>query len=349
MNRDRSVTAQELKATGLSRVEAIEPGITRIRRGRGFSFHLPDGTLIGDPVERERLLDIAVPPSYTDVIYCSNPEGHLQATGIDSKGNKQYFYHPDYEVLRDRKKFARMPKFGKALPGFRRKVARRLKHSDSEKEKILCAIMRILDGTGMRIGNNSATQNNKTFGLTTLHKKHVTVDEDDIRFAYKGKGGGRITCELQDPVVSDLLLSCLDHTGNRLFGYETDAGETRQIYSGDVNDFIQEHMGPSFSAKDFRTWRFSCLFLEELAERTEQDEVTLKEVLEAIARRTCNTPAILKSSYVHPGLLASCKEGDRTFRYKPVRPLRGLRKSENLLLRYVGSRHAREALTAKAD
>lgn len=347
MNRDRSVTARELEASGLSYIETVEPGITRTRRGRGFSFQSANGTLIRDPEERERLLAIAVPPSYEHVVYCLDPDGHLQATGVDSKGNTQYFYHPEYEKLRDRKKFSRLSKFGEALPAFRRKVTRRLKNSDSEKEKVLCAIMRILDGTGMRIGSNSATHNNKTFGLTTLHKKHVSVDEDDIRFAYKGKGGGKITCELQDPLVSDLLNTCLHHSGSRLFEYENDEGQTQQIYSGDVNLFIQQHMGESFSAKDFRTWRFSCLFLEELTKRSEQEAVTLKEVLEMLSESTCNTPAILKSSYVHPGLLRACKEGSKGYRRKPQKPLPGLRKAENYLLRYLGSRHARRALRSE--
>lgn len=344
MNNDRSVTDAELEASGLIYIPELERGITRQKRGKGYSFISTNGKVISDPEERERLLAIAVPPSYEKVVYCPKPKGHLQAVGYDSTGNKQYFYHPLWEELRDRKKFSRMSKFGKALPAFRRKVSRRLRNSSSEKERVLCGIVRILDGTGMRVGNKQATTNSKTFGLTTLRKKHVTIDENDIRFSYKGKGGGKIICELQDPLVSDVLVTCLDRSGNRLFAYEKGDDQIQPIYSGDVNEFIQTHMGCTFSAKDFRTWRFSCLFLEELLKRQDQESVTLKEVLEQIAKQTCNTPAILKSSYIHPGLLVACKEDDKGVFRKPDSSPGALRKVESYLLRYVRSAHARKAL-----
>src|SRR5690606_34297434 len=157
-------------------------GIKRIKRGRGFSFLAANGSVIKNKNERERLLKLAVPPSYTQVWYCTEPNGHLQATGFDSKGKKQYFYHPLWEELRDKNKFSLMEEFGKSLPSFRRKIAYRIKNSENGKEKLLCTMLRILDKTGMRIGNVVSTQTNQTYGLTTLRKKHVSVDNQNIHF-----------------------------------------------------------------------------------------------------------------------------------------------------------------------
>ena len=323
----------QLKDYDLTYVYEQNPGIQRVKRGRGFSFLSPDGTTIKDKSERERLLAIAVPPTYDKVWYCPIYNGHLQATGFDASAKKQYFYHPAWELLRETSKFSYMERFGEKLPAFRRRINRTLNDADNEKEELLSAMSRILDKTGMRTGNESASQTNKTYGLTTLRKKHVDHDDAALHFEYKGKGGNELEKDLRDPKVVNIIDHCAEIPGQRLFQYLDSKGEKHSVDSSDMNIFLKDSMGEDFSAKDFRTWRFSCLFLEEALRLASKGAgVTLKSVLGRVSETSGNTPSILKSSYVHPGLMKNDKD-----------QLSGLRKSENRLLNYLKTKHASDA------
>ena len=341
-----------LKAYNLKYVYEEGPGIKRIKRGKGFSFHAPDGTLITNEQERERLKMLAVPPSYNDVWYCPLPNGHLQATGFDTTDKKQYFYHSAWEELREITKFTNMINFANALPSFRRKISYILNHPDefSHKERVLSAMFRILEKTGMRVGSTVAEKRNHTFGLTTLKKKHIIEGDDGIHFEFKGKGARELEYVLTDKNVADIIHDCENIPGQHFFDYLDDNGKRHEIHSSHINAYIKEHMGESFSAKDFRTWRFSAYFLEEALKLARKDDKpTLTAVLDNVAEKSGNTPAILKSSYVHPGLLDSVKT-QHLDRFKNEKEsASGLRKGENLLYNYITSSHAKDLLKIKVD
>lgn len=323
------------------------PGIRRIRRGKGFSFIAPDDTLITDKGERQRLRSLAVPPSYENVWYCPLPNGHLQATGLDSNAKKQYFYHPHWERLRRSENFAFMRAFGEALPAFRSRIRRLLEGEDAGREQVLSAMARILDNTGIRVGGETARRRNHTYGLTTLRKDHLALEEGEIHLDFRGKGGVRIEQYLKDPKVAAVIENCVEIGGQRLFQYTDMAGQAHQVHSGDMNDFIKAHMGSGFSAKDFRTWRFSTLFLELALKRAERgDKLTLAAVLDDVAGFSGNTAAVLKSSYVHPGLLLAVREGRADLLSRETHARTGLRKAENRLLSYMYSKHAQGAIAA---
>lgn len=341
------IDPEQLNEFELQYVYEEKPGIRRVKRGRGFSFLGPDGSLIRDKTERRRLLSVAVPPTYEDVWYCPLMNGHLQATGRDSTSKKQYFYHPQWERLREASKFSAMREFGQALPRFRRAIAVNLRGEESSKRSIIAAMARILDRTGMRVGNDDATISNKTYGLTTLKKEHVERDGSVIHLEYKGKGGVELEKTLHDPKVSAILEECAEISGQRLFEYHDEDGVKHSIDSGDMNAFLKNIMGQKFSAKDFRTWRFSCLFIEETLRQRDLDAVTLTSVLKAVAERTGNTPATLKSSYIHPGLLDIVREKSWGLLNSLEAETRGLRKHEALLLAYLETDHASHALSVE--
>lgn len=345
---ERHISDKELEKVGLSYIEEMENGIIRKKCGRGYSYHNSQGECIKNKDELARLKSLAIPPSYSDIWYCDNPNGHIQATGFDSQGKKQYFYHPKWEHLRDIHKFNLMKDFGERLPSIRRKITNKIKNADTQKEHIICVVIRILDKTGMRIGNESAATKNKTHGVTTLRKKHITIEDNKIHFKFKGKGGGAIECDIHDPIAIDIINKCMDIEGSRLFDYLDSNDQIHHIYASDINEYIKTHMHSSFSAKDFRTWRFSCLFLEEMMKCNDLAKLSLKGVLDNIVERTCNTPAILKTSYIHPGLLKICKEKTNDYFNNEPSTLRGLQKAESFLLQYVQSPHAQDTLKNNA-
>lgn len=336
-----------LEKYSLRYVYEEKPGIRRRKRGKGFSFIDNKGQLITDEKERERLNCIAVPPTYKKVWYCPLPNGHLQATGYDSTSKKQYFYHNYWEQLREIKKFSAMVCFGASLPSLRRKISEKLKIKGDEinKEIVLSAMVRILDRTGIRVGNNLASKLHNTYGLTTLRKKHIECDEDYIHLEYKGKGGRELIKEFYAPKVANIIENCVEIQGQQLFEYTDNKGNIFTVDSGDLNAFIKDIMGHVFSAKDFRTWRFNTLFIKKLTKEVKKSrKVTLKSILESVATRSGNTPSILQSSYIHPGLIQVVKEEDWSLiqKYEPKKYR--LRKAENYLYHYLQTKHADEAL-----
>jgi DNA topoisomerase-1 len=333
-----------LKKYDLHYIEADVNGISRSKRGRGYSFIYPNGQIVKDEKEKQRLKSLAVPPSYEKVWYCPLHNGHLQATGYDSKSKKQYFYHPHWEELREMTKFTAMLEFGKALPSFRRRLADNLKNTELDKETLLCAMARILDRTGMRIGSDLATNLNRTHGLTTLEKKHLSKEDKTIIFSYKGKGNQDVERQLNDAKVTQIIDQCVEIPGQRLFEYTDENNNTKVIDSADLNNYIKKNMGEEFSAKDFRTWRFSCYFIEKALNHTKKARTTLTKILSDISEETGNTPAVLKSSYVHPGLQNIVKEKNWKFLENPKKQITGLRRYDNIFLNYLQSTHADNSL-----
>lgn len=332
------ITERHLHKSGLIYVEETPPGIRRRRCGRGYSFIDEHGECIKAGDERDRLLKIAVPPSYEDVWYCPKPNGHLQATGFDSKMKKQYFYHPKWEDLRDAVKFNMMYEFGQKLPLFRSRIYRTLKDPKSDHDYVLAGMARILDRTGMRAGNDQASESNKTYGLTTLKKSHVIQNDDRIEFEYKGKGLVDIHTEFSDKKIKDIIDYCTELSGQKLFKYKKDDDTVCAVDSGEFNSFLKDMIGPDFSAKDFRTWRFSVFFLDEvLKSLRSEDKFVLKNLLQNVSEKSGNTPAILQQSYIHPVLISNVKDENRKVFEQDAPSENGLLKTESLFLKILKS------------
>ena len=269
----------------------------------------------------------------------------MQATGHDSKNKKQYFYHEKWREIQEANKFNSLYIFGEKLPSFRRKINHHLDLDAIDKETVLAAMARLLDKTGMRVGNDSATQNNQTYGLTTLQKKHVETDNSEITLDYVGKGGKEIERFLNDSKIVEIIDNCAEIPGQRLFEVLDEDGKKKSLNSHDLNSFLKKLMDESFSAKDFRTWRFSCYFIEKsLSAHQKSDKTTLTSILKNVSDISGNTPSILKSSYIHPGLLEIVKDNDWDLLDKPSKVKQGLRQSEQIFLNYLQTEHAKNAL-----
>lgn len=300
------------EVAGLVYVSDAEPGLTRRRRGRGFSYHHLDGDLVSD-AERARIEALAIPPAWEDVWICPLPNGHLQATGRDEKGRKQYRYHPDWAEVRGRVKFNRMIPFGEALPALRSRVESDLRRKALDREKVVALAVRLLDETLVRIGNAEYAASNDSYGLTTLRDRHVDFDGAEVRFAFVGKSGKEHEISLRDRKLARLVKQCRDIPGYTLFQYHTGDGK-RSIGSGDVNAYLRETTGEDFTAKDFRTWGGTVLAAKALAERGEaEDEAAADrhcaDVVKEVAAELGNTVAVCRKYYVHPGIVDAYCEG----------------------------------------
>lgn len=299
---------------GLRYVDDARPGLTRVRRGTGFSYHRPDGELVADDV-RGRIEALAIPPAWEDVWICPTPNGHLQATGRDAKGRKQYRYHPDWESHRNGLKFDRMVPFGEALPAIRSRVEADLRKRSLGREKVLALCVRLLDETLIRIGNEAYKAANGSFGLTTLRDKHVAFEGDAVSFTYRGKSGVEHEVAVRDRRLARLVKACRDIPGYDLFQFYDEAGERQDVESGHVNGYLQETTGEAFSAKDFRTWGGTVTAAERLAAHgdavpeADRDRLVVEAVKET-ASALGNTPAVCRQYYVHPDVLGAFRAGD---------------------------------------
>jgi DNA topoisomerase-1 len=292
---------------GLVYVNDTMPGIRRVRRGDAFVYRLPDGKPLRDAGEVDRIRRLAIPPAYTDVWICPLENGHLQATGRDARGRKQYRYHAQWRIARDVDKFERMLEFGRVLPRIRRRVERDLRADPGarpHRQAVLAALVRLLDTTLVRIGNDEYARTNGSFGLTTLRNRHVAVRGSTLRLRFKGKHGVVHDVSVDDPRVARIVRRCQSMPGQELFEYEDDSGSVRCVGSSDVNDYLRETSGASFTAKDFRTWHATVHALE-LARAPGEDGVrrSAKQILCEVAARLGNTVAVCKKAYVHPGVL----------------------------------------------
>jgi DNA topoisomerase-1 len=323
---------------GLRYVSDAVPGISRRRRGRGFSYIGPDGKRLADRARLAWIRSLAIPPAWTDVWICPSRLGHLQATGRDARGRKQYRYHPRWGAQRDEAKYDRVIAFGRALPRIRMQVDRDLRRSGLPKERVLAAIVRLLEKTRVRVGNEEYARDNKSFGLTTLRGRHARVRSSRISFRFLGKGGKVSEVEISDPRLARIVSRCQDLPGQELFAYLDDSGAACSIGSSDVNDYLREISGRDFTAKDFRTWAGTVLAataLSELdpADSEAQGKRSIGLAITRVAEWLGNTPAVSRRSYVHPSVIDAYLDGD-TLR----RPARSAGESSNESMPDLASR-----------
>ena len=290
-----------------------EPGITRKRIKNAWGYFDAEGKRVTDRDEIDRLNSIALPPAYENAWFCKDANGHLQATGVDARGRKQYRYHADFRARRDKKKYTGTLEFGAALPRLRKKVAADLKKPALSRDAVLAAVVRLLDTQYLRIGNEQYAKENKSFGATTLRSRHVKRRGRKIMMRFTGKHGIVHEVPITDTNLKRIVSKCDDLPGQNLFQYMTDEGETCPVASADVNDYIRDASGGDFTAKNFRTWGASVIAFDQMlaAQENEKARISLKTVLEPVAEALGNTPAISRKSYVHPKLIEAARERPR--------------------------------------
>ena len=332
---------EDLKESGLVYVSDSEPGIRRQRAGRSFCYRLPDGSLVRDPALKARIRALGLPPAYENVWICLKENGHLQATGYDARGRKQYRYHPDWQTLKSGDKFDQLIAFARVLPKLRRTVRRDLDGSAGEVDTMLAAITVLLDQAQLRVGNRAYAIENQTYGATTLLKRHVSLSEGQIELRFSAKGGKRVRRTLKHPRLQRLLEDCADLPGRQLFVWRDEGDLVRPIDSGRLNAYLADISGIAVSAKTFRTWAGSLAAFA-LARQAihEGGQPTIKGMAEAAAEVLHNTPAISRSSYIHPDVIALAEAPDvlsLALRRPPLN-IPGLRAEEERLLRFLENR-----------
>jgi DNA topoisomerase I len=303
-----SESAEAAKEAGLRYVSDDRPGYTRKANNGDFEYLDTEGKGIRDEQRLLRIKRLAIPPAWTDVWICPSPVGHIQATGRDARGRKQYRYHDRWREVRDENKFQRLANFGKALSSIRRRVAHDLKSPGLPRQKVLATIVRLLERTFIRVGNEEYARENKSFGLTTLKDRHVTVEGAQIRFRFRGKSGRHVEVDLTDRRVAKIISKCQDLPGQDLFQYVDEDGEIQEIRSQDVNNYLREITGEDFTARDFRTWGGTVLAAIALNaqgkfETKKQAKANIKTAISAVAELLRNTPAICRKCYVHPAVV----------------------------------------------
>jgi DNA topoisomerase-1 len=302
------------KSAKLRYVTDRAPGIRRERTEQGFRYRAPNGAEITDEPELARIRKLAIPPAYENIWICPDPNGHLQATGRDARGRKQYRYHPRWRTVRDDSKYHRMLRFGEVLPQLRAQVAHDLALPGLPRRRVLAAVVRLLEKTLARIGNEAYARDNKSFGLTTLRNRHTRVQGSRVRFDFRGKHGIEHHLELQDRRLANIIARCRDLPGQHLFQFIDEAGARHDITSGDVNDYLADITGEDITAKDFRTWaatNLAALALREF-ERFDSEAKNKKNVLravEAVAGLLGNTPSVCRKCYIHPAIFDGYLDG----------------------------------------
>jgi DNA topoisomerase-1 len=351
---------ESARAAGLTYVTDAQPGITRKGSGRGFAFYGPTGELIRDRRERRRLKALAVPPAWTDVWICPDPEGHLQVTARDSKGRKQYRYHPRFREVRDESKFGRMLAFSEVLPVIRDRVERDLSQRGLPRDKVLATVVWLLERTLFRVGNVAYARNNRSYGLTTLRRRHVQVKGSRLRFEFRGKSGVTRTADVFDRRVARIVQRCQELPGQELFKYLDDDGSRQAVDSGDINDYLRQISGQDVTAKDFRTWAGTinaATALAELGPATSERQAKLNIVqsVDRVAERLGNTRAVCRKYYVHPAVLDAYLDG-RVMELPPPppeeeekrhQPSAALRREEAAVLQFL--QHVLESRSGTAD
>ncbi|UAK24628.1 DNA topoisomerase IB [Sphingomonas nostoxanthinifaciens] len=302
-----------MAVTKLRHVDDSKPGITRRKAGHGWAYSTADGTRITDRDEIDRLNAVALPPAYCDAWYSPWPNGHIQATGIDDKGRKQYRYHPDFRAQQEAEKYERCAEFGRALPKLRARVEQDLAGRMLARDTVIAAVVRLLDLGHIRVGNEAYAKENKSFGATTLRNRHARVAGARLKLEYVGKSGKTQRLTIEDKRLARIVRRTQDLPGQRLFEYLDSDATPHPVDSVDVNDYIRDATGGDFTAKHFRTWGASLLAFEQILEAgRDRGKLSLKPMLEAVAAALGNTPAISRKSYVHPALIELCRTGDAT-------------------------------------
>jgi DNA topoisomerase-1 len=304
----------DAKQAHLHYVQVSNAGIRRLRAGKGFRYTDSNGKPVTDSATLARIRSLVIPPAWNDVWICASPAGHLQATGRDARGRKQYRYHPRWREIRDETKYGRMAAFGTALARIRRHVRRDLRQAGLPRTKVLATIVRLLETTHIRIGNEEYARSNGSFGLTTLQDKHAEIEGPTIRFRFRGKSGKTHTVSLRNKRLARVVRQCRDLPGQELFQYIDETGNLHSVGSADVNDYLRSITGKDFTAKDFRTWSGSLLAADALlrADAASSQRGTRKQILAAVqvvAERLGNTVSVCRKCYIHPAVLESYREG----------------------------------------
>ncbi|MEI1248270.1 DNA topoisomerase IB [Rhizobium aouanii] len=331
------MNAEAITELGLVYVSDTEPGIRRRRKGKGFSYVMPDGTTLADELQRARIRALGLPPAYENVWICLYDNGHLQATGFDARGRKQYRYHKDWQSFRSAGKFHQLIEFGRALPKIRRTVLRHLDTGAEDVNGVLAALTTLLDEAHLRVGNQAYVRENGTYGATTLLKRHLKIVDGQIELKFRAKGGRRVQRSLKHPRLQKILEEIADLPGRQLFVWKDESGALKPIDSGRLNAYLAEISGIPISAKTFRTWAGSLAAFGVARETIlSGGRPTVKQMSEAAAEALHNTPAISRSSYIHPAIIALAGN-DHPLIETVNEPLRGLRAEENRLLDFLTS------------
>jgi DNA topoisomerase-1 len=336
--------ASAAKSAGLRYVNVshLAAGIRRLARGKTFRYVTPDGKPLKDEAELKRVRALAIPPAWTDVWICPSPLGHIQAMGRDAKGRKQYRYHAQWREVRDETKYGQLVGFAKALPAIRRRVQKDLARPGLPREKVLAAVVSLLELTMIRVGNEEYARTNQSFGLTTLRDRHVRMSGHTVQFKFRGKSGKEHALKVVDRRLARIVKACQDLPGQELFQFLDPDGNVWNVDSGDVNTYLREVSGTDLSAKVFRTWSGTVRALTAVraldpATATKADLVA---VVKDVADQLGNTPAVCRKSYIHPGVIESYERGEfhpaiARLAQKP-RALRGLSADERLTLAFLG-------------
>lgn len=346
--------AAEAADAGLGYVSDCTPGIRRVRCGRGFRYRDADGHPVRDDAALARIRALAIPPAWQDVWICTSARGHLQATGRDARGRKQYRYHADWRRSRDTGKFERLPDFAKALPRLRRSLRKDLALSGLPRDKVLAIVVRILSETLLRVGNAGYARDNGSFGLTTLRSRHARFPAGALRLQFQGKGGKQLEVEVDDRRLVRMVRSLHQLPGQHLFQYRDDDGGSQPVNSSMVNAYLQDRMGAPFTAKDFRTWGATLAAFRLLAETPLPDDASeaalarlRQQVVVEVAETLGNTPAVCRSAYIDPCVFEGWQQGSLA---RAAAQARGARQWEAAALRFLARSHraaARRPVTRK--
>lgn len=330
------------REAGLRYVSDTGPGIRRRRSGTGFSYRDADGTLLRDKATLQRLRSLAIPPAWTEVWICPRSDGHIQATGRDARGRKQYIYHPDFRSLRESGKYAALPGFARRLPVIRAEVAADMARSGLPREKVLAAIVYLLERTLIRIGNADYAEQNGSHGLTTLRRRHVKVESGRLRFRFTGKSGRSWDLQLHDRRVLKVIRACQELPGQELFRYRSEDGAVLAVSSADVNDYLRSVSGSEVTAKDFRTWAgtvMAALALQAFGPPQSQREAkrNLKAAITEVSAKLGNTVTICRKCYIHPVVIERYLAGRHRLRKPANVDIPGLQPEEIAVLRHIGA------------
>jgi DNA topoisomerase-1 len=319
-------------------VDDTQPGITRKKLRGKFAYFEPSGQRITDPDEIKRINALAVPPAYVDVWICADPRGHLQATGRDARGRKQYRYHARWREVRDADKYSRLREFGLALPKLRKQLETLLAAPGFSRDKVMATVITLLDATLIRVGNTQYARDNRSYGLTTLRSRHVEVNGSAILFQFRGKSGIEHQITVKDRRLARIIKRCLELPGQNLFQYLDEHGERHTVSSSDVNNYLQTLTGADFTAKDYRTWAGSALALAVLRELQWESETEAKrhvvDMVKGVAKQLGNTPAVCRKCYIHPAVVEKFMLGALAELPRP-RVRKGLRSEEVALAMFL--------------
>ena len=349
-----TISLKVARAAGLHYVSDQSPGIRRVGTNlKNFRYVSPAGRAIRDAATLRRIRALVIPPAWRDVWICTSDAGHIQATGLDARGRKQYRYHARWRATRDQTKFHRMIAFGKALPAIRRKTAAHLRRRGLPREKVLAALVQLLEKTLIRVGNTEYARDNQSFGLTTMLDGHATFTGTRVRFAFRGKSGVDHDIDLKDPRLARIVKNCQDLPGQELFGYINERGRPVDVTSNDVNDYLHEIAGEEFTAKDFRTWSATVLAAKALQEISTFDSQAqakrnIVRAVEQVAKRLGNTRSVCRNCYIHPAVIDAYMDGSllETLAQKVRREMNhvsALEPEEAAVLAFLQERLRREA------